>query len=346
MAPGAPFLPRKKTDKLPAWLLVLYGFSLLCFAFVGVVAGILVGYNYSLPRIQSLEDYRPDVITDIYSDDNKVIGEFAVERRIIISWEDIPPYYLNALLAAEDNQFFHHSGINYYAMLRAAYKDIVAMRKAEGASTITQQLARLLLLSPEKAFDRKIKEILLAWKIERRYSKRQILTLYCNQHYLGLGIYGVAAAADFYFGKQLKDLALEECALLASLPRNHRMYSPIFHPDAALARRNYILERMVAEGMISAKLAAEAKAKPITLKPRRREDLAPYFVEWVRQSLADKYSTDVIWRRGLRVYSTLNIGMQEAANKALRDGLRDYDKRHGWRGPIDNILRQPPASLE
>ena len=132
MAPGAAFLPRKKTDKLPAWLLVLYGFSLLCFAFVGVVAGILVGYNYSLPRIQSLEDYRPDVITDIYSDDNKVIGEFAVERRIIISWEDIPPYYLNALLAAEDNQFFHHSGINYYAMLRAAYKDIVAMRKAEG----------------------------------------------------------------------------------------------------------------------------------------------------------------------------------------------------------------------
>ena len=346
MAPGAAFLPRKKTDKLPAWLLVLYGFSLLCFAFVGVVAGLLVGYNYSLPRIQSLEDYRPDVITDIYSDDNKVIGEFAVERRIIISWEDIPPYYLNALLAAEDNQFFHHSGINYYAMVRAAYKDLVAMRKAEGASTITQQLARLLLLSPEKAFDRKIKEILLAWKIERRYSKRQILTLYCNQHYLGLGIYGVAAAADFYFGKQLKDLALEECALLASLPRNHRMYSPIFHPDAALARRNYILERMVAEGMISAKLAADAKAKPITLKPRRREDLAPYFVEWVRQSLADKYSTDVIWRRGLRVYSTLNIGMQEAANKALRDGLRDYDKRHGWRGPIDNILRQPPASLE
>src|SRR5213594_4369266 len=231
-------------------------------------------------------------------------------------------------------------------MLRAAYKDIISMRKAEGASTITQQLARLLLLTPEKAFDRKIKEILLAWKIERRYSKRQILTLYCNQHYLGQGAYGVAAAAEMYFGKQLKDLTLDECALLAGLPRNHRMYNPLLHPDTALARRNYILDRMVAEGMISAKLAADAKTRPIILRPRRREELAPYFVEWVRQWLADKYSTDVIWRRGLRVYTTLNIGMQEAANKALRDGLRDYDKRHGWRGPIDNILNESSADLQ
>ncbi len=339
-------LPRREYRKLPLWLLILYGFLLLTFVFVGIALGILAGYNYSLPPIQSLEDYRPDVITDIYSDDNKVIGEFAVERRIVISYEDIPPYYLNAILAAEDDQFFHHSGINYYAMLRAAYKDIISMRKAEGASTITQQLARLLLLSPEKAFDRKIKEILLAWKIERRYSKRQILTLYCNQHYLGQGAYGVAAAADMYFGKQLKDLSLEECALLAGLPRNHRSYSPLLHPEAALARRNYILDRMVSEGMISAKLAAEAKTRPIILKPRRREELAPYFVEWVRQSLADKYSTDVIWRRGLRVYTSLDISMQEAANRALRDGLRVYDRRHGWRGPIDNVLKQPSGSLE
>src|SRR5438093_8703512 len=289
-----PLIPGSPARSLPRWLLFCYGLLVVLFLAGGAALGVLWGFQFNLPRIQSLEDFRPDVITDIYADDNKVIGEFAVERRIIVSYEDIPPYYLNALLAAEDNQFFRHSGINYYAMVRAACKDLVAMRKAEGASTITQQLARLLLLSPEKAFDRKIKEILLASKIDRRYSKRQILTLYCNQHYLGLGIYGVAAAADFYFGKQLKDLALEECALLASLPRNHRMYSPIFHPDAALARRNYLLERMVAEGMISAKLAAEAKAKPITLKPRRREDLAPYFVEWVRQSLADNYSTDVI----------------------------------------------------
>src|SRR5437867_800498 len=336
---------RRRRRKLPLWLLILYGFMLVFCVGIGVALGTLADYSYRLPPIQILEDYRPDVITDIYSDDNKVIGEFAVERRIIISYEEIPPYYLNAILAAEDDQFFQHSGINYYAMLRAAYKDLISMRKAEEASTITHQLARLLLLTPEKAFDRKIKEILLAWKIERRYSKRQILTLYCNQHYLGQGAYGVAAAAEMYFGKQLKDLTLDECALLAGLPRNHRLYNPLLHPDTALARRNYILDRMVAEGMISAKPAADAKTRPIILRPRRREELAPYFVEWVRQWLADKYSTDVIWRRGLRVYTTLNIPMQEAANKALRDGLRVYDKKHGWRGPIDNIMKQPSGSL-
>src|SRR5262249_17494728 len=153
----------------------------LLFLVVGAAVGVFWGYAYSLPRTQSLEDYRPDVITDLYSDDAKVIGEFAIERRIIVAYEDIPPYMINAILAAEDDQFFNHSGVNFLSILRAAYKDVVAMRKAEGASTITQQLARLLLLTPEKAFDRKVKEMLIAWMIERRYSKQQILTLYCNQ---------------------------------------------------------------------------------------------------------------------------------------------------------------------
>ncbi len=333
--------------RAPVWLYLLFGFFVLIFLAVGAGLGILAGYEYNLPSIQSLEDYRPDVITDIYSADNKVIGEFAVERRIVVSYDDIPPYLQLAVLAAEDDQFYNHSGINYFSLLRAVYKDTLSMSKSEGASTITQQLARMLLRTPEKTFDRKIKELLIAWKIERQYSKRQIFTLYCNQHYMGHGAYGVAAAADIYFGKELKDLTLEECAMIAGLPRNPGLYSPRLHPASALARRNYILDRMAAEKMISPKLAEEARAKPMVLRPRVRDtEMAPYFVEWVRQSLADRYTTDVIWRKGLRVYTTLDMDMQVAANDALREGLRSYDKRHGWRGPMGNILKQPTANLD
>lgn len=326
---------------------MLYGVLLLFFVLAGTAFGILAGYEYNLPRIQSLEDFRPDVITDIYSDDNKVIGEFAIERRIVVPYEEIPPYLQLAILAAEDDKFFHHSGINYLATLRALYRDVVALKREEGASTITQQLARMLMGNMEKTLDRKIKELLIAWKIEKRYSKQQILTLYCNQHYFGHGAFGVAAAADTYFGKELKDLTVEECALLAGLPRNTSIYSPLLHPNAALARRNYILSRMVTEQMLSPEAAAAAKAKPILLKPRtRKTDLAPYFIEWVRQSLADRYTTDVIWRKGLRVYTSLNIDMQHAANRAVRDGLRSLDKKRGWRGPILNVLKDPTVQLQ
>ena len=328
-------------------MLVFYGFLIIFFALAGTAIGVLAGYEYNLPKIQSLEDFHPDVITDIYSEDNKVIGEFAIERRIIVSYEDIPTYLQSAILAAEDDKFFNHSGINYLSTLRAVYKDIIALKREEGASTITQQLARMLMGNMEKTFDRKVKELLVAWKIEKRYSKQQILTLYCNQHYFGHGAFGVAAAADTYYGKQLKDLTVEECALIAGLPRNAAMYSPLLHPGAALARRNYILSRMLAEEMITPRTFAEAKAKPILLKPRtRKTDLAPYFIEWVRESLADRYTTDVIWRKGLRVYTSLNIAMQKAANKALRDGLRALDKKRGWRGPIDNVLKDPAVRLQ
>jgi penicillin-binding protein 1A len=205
----------------------------------------------------------------------------------------------------------------------------------------------MLLGRYEKTFDRKIKELLIAWKIENQYSKQQIFTLYCNQHYFGHGAYGVAAAADTYFGKTLGELTLGECAMIAGLPRSPGRYSPILHPDTARSRRNYILSRMVSEGMISPKMAAEAKEEPLLLTPRGRSAaLAPYFVEMVRQSLAEEYSTDVIWRSGLRVYTTLDRQMQAAANRALRDGLRRYDKRHGWRGPIRNVLEDSAISLE
>jgi penicillin-binding protein 1A len=338
----------KEKNRLPLGLRLLFGLFLVAFIVLGTAFGILRGYEYNLPPIQSLEDYRPDVITDVYSDDNKVIGEFAIEKRIIVSYDDIPPYLQLAIIAAEDDQFYHHSGINYYSNIRAVYKDIIRRSKSEGASTITQQLARMLLHNYEKTFDRKIKELLVAWKIEKQYSKQQILTLYSNLHNLGPGIYGVAAAADYYLGKQLKDLTLEDCALIAGLPRNPTLYSPRIHPAAALARRNYILDRMAAERMISLKFAAEAKSRPMLLKPLVHEDteIAPHFIEWVRESLATRYSTDDIWRKGMQVYTTLNIPMQNAARRALREGLRSIDKKRGWRGPMGNVLSMPSASMD
>ena len=336
----------RRPARIPRWLLATYVLLVLLTATAAALSGTLLGYEYNLPRIQSLEDYRPDVITEVFADDGSVIGEFAVERRIVVSFDEIPRYMQLALLAAEDDQFYHHSGVNYFSVLRAAYKNLVSMRKAEGFSTITMQLSRMLLGTYEKTYDRKIKELLIARNIEKRYTKQQILTLYCNQHYMGHGAYGVAAAADTYFGKQLKDLTLEECATIAGLPRNPGLYSPRLHPEAALARRNYVLDRMAAERMIPSRMAAEAKARPLVLKPRSREtEIAPYFVEWVRQSLADRYSTDVIWRRGLRVHTTLNTQMQKAGNRALHEGLMKYDKRHGWRGPEENVLKAPSASL-
>jgi penicillin-binding protein 1A len=338
---------RKRRNRLPIWLWILFSFLIVVFVALGTGIGILLGYEYNLPKIQSLEDYRPDVITDVYSDDNKVIGELFIEKRIIVSFEEIPPYLQLAIIATEDDQFYHHSGIDYFSNVRAIYKDIIRMRKSEGASTITQQLARMLLGNYEKTWDRKIKELLIAWKIERQYSKQQILTLYANLHNMGPGIFGVAAAADYYFGKRLKDLSIEECAMIAGLPRNPPLYSPRLRPKNALARRNYVLDRMASEHMISRKLAEESKAKPMIPKPPTRGNMkvAPHFLEWVRRSLAARYSTEEIWRKGLRVYTTLNIEMQNAARRALREGLRKYDKEHGWRGPIGNVLKDASVSL-
>ncbi len=339
----------KRSNRLPIWLWIFFFFLIFAFVAVGAGFGILLGYEYNLPKIQSLEDYRPDVITDVYSDDNKVIGELFIEKRVIVSYEEIPPYLQLAIIATEDDQFYKHSGINYYSIIRAVFKDFIRQSYpvGKGASTITQQLARMLIDNFEKTYDRKIKEVLIAWKIERQYSKQQILTLYANLLNMGPGIYGVAAAADYYFGKQLKDLTLEECAMLAGLPSNPTIFSPRLHPEAALARRNLVLDRMARERMISTKLASETKAKPLTLKPSTPSNAknAPHFLEWVRMSLAARYSTEEIWRRGLRVYTTLNIEMQAAARKALREGLRRYDKARGWRGAIGNILKDPANTL-
>ena len=319
------------------------------FAGAGTAIGILLGYEYNLPPIRSLEDYRPDVITTIYADNERSIGEFAVERRIIVSYDEIPQNLRNAIIAVEDSRFYHHSGVNYYAIVRAVVKD--AIRRSypigKGASTITMQLSRMLLESYEKTWDRKAKEIWIAQKIESRYSKQQIFALYANLHIMGPGIYGVAAAADYYFGKTPEELTLEECALIAGLPSSPGRYSPRTNPTASRSRRNFVLDRMAAEKMISPVEAEAAKQRPIILKPVSHDErsIAPHFVEWVRRRLSSRYSTDEIWRKGMRVHTTLNISMQNAARRALQEGLRDFDKKLGWRGPIDNILESQTENL-
>jgi penicillin-binding protein 1A len=322
-------------------------FLLLCSILLGAAAGLLFVYGIDLPQVEALETYRPDVMTELYADDGTPIASFALERRILVTYDEIPPVLRNAILATEDRHFEEHWGVDFPRVLKAAWRNLRERREAEGASTLTMQLARMLFLTPEKSFRRKIQETLLALQIERRYSKPQIFTMYCNQIYLGHGNYGVAAAAQFYFGKRLNELTLPEAALLAALIRSPQYYSPINHPDRALARRNLVLDLMAESGKISRREAAQARAAPLGLHLQMpREDLAPYFAEEVRQWLEERYGPEATTRQGLRVYTTLNVAMQQAANRAVSDGLHAYERRHGWRGGLTNILQAHLGSLE
>jgi len=321
---------------------------LLCLAVaVGATAGVLFVYNSDLPQVNSLEDYHPSLITEVYSDDGQVIGSFALERRIVVAWDQIPQVVKDAIISVEDQNFYSHWGIDFLGIARASLKNLLAGRVVEGGSTLTQQLSKNLFLTPERSFRRKIQEAMLSIQIERYYTKQQILTMYCNQHFMGHGQYGFAAAAEFYFGKDLKDLNVEEAALLAALPRSPINYSPLLHPERAVLRRNYAIDRMVAEKKITVAQGEEAKSHPIKLAEKQRPDeLAPYFVEELRRYLEKKYGTSAVHEGGLKVYSTLNVDMQKAANAAIRAGTREYDKRHGWRGADRNLITEGVDSLE
>ncbi len=321
---------------------------LLCLSIaLGATAGVLFVYNSDLPQVNSLEDYHPSLITEVYSDDGKVIGSFALERRIVVTWDQIPKVLKDAIVSVEDQNFYSHWGIDFFGIARAGIKDLMAGRVVEGGSTLTQQLSKNLFLTPDRTFRRKIQEVMLSIQIERYYTKEQILTLYCNLNYMGSGQYGFAAAAEYYFGKELKDLTIEEAAMLAAIPRSPPNYSPILHPDRALTRRNYAVDRMVAEKKITVAQGEEAKSHPIKIAEKQRPDeLAPYFVEELRRYLEKKYGTSAVHEGGLRVYSSLNVEMQKAANAAIRAGTRDYDKRHGWRGVERNLVAEGAQNIE
>jgi penicillin-binding protein 1A len=313
---------------------------------LGATAGVLFVYNSDLPQVNSLEDYHPSLVTDIYSDENQVIGSFALERRIVVTYDEIPQLLKDAIISVEDQNFRSHWGIDIYGVARAGLKDLAARRFVEGGSTLTQQLSKNLFLTPERRFRRKVQEAMLAIQIERYYTKDQILTMYVNQNFMGHGQYGFAAAADFYFGKKLKDLNVEEAALLAALPRSPINYSPIVHPDRARMRRDYAIDRMVTEKKITFAQGEEAKSHPVKIAEKQRPDeLAPYFVEELRRYLEKKYGTFAVHEGGLKVFSTLNVEQQKAANAAVRAGLREYDKRHGWRGAERNLIAEGVQDL-
>lgn len=319
---------------------------LVCIA-LGAFTGLLIVYKSDLPEVRQLEDYRPNVITELYSDDGRTIGSFALERRVVITSEQIPKLLKEALIATEDQNFERHWGVDITGITRALFKGLIHWRRIQGTSTITQQLSRLCFLNSEKSFKRKFQELLFSIQIERFYTKSQILTLYCNQVPLGHRTYGFQAAAQFYFSRSLNELKLEEIAVLAAMPAIAHFTSPVTNSERVKIRRNYVLDRMVKKGNISPSQAAAAKAAPLELRvSTRQNELAPYFAEEVRKYLEQKYGSAAVNERGLRIYTTLNVEMQQAANAAVRRGLEEFDRRHGWRGIQANVLKQKSISLE
>ncbi len=350
--------PTVKTKRFFRRFILLPLMALMILGLMAVLATI-AGYQYiseDLPKINSLMDYRPPIITTVYAEDGRKIGEFFKERRIVTPLAEVPPLQVKAFIAAEDSRFFQHQGVDPLSILRAALKNLEAGTIKQGGSTITQQVTRSFLLTPERSYIRKIKEVILSYRIEHAFSKDEILFLYLNQIYLGHGAYGVQAAAENYFGKSVKDLNLAECAILAGLPQAPTRYSPFRHPEQARARQVYVLNRMVEEGFITREQADQALAVKLDIKPRRNlyEEQVPYYTEHVRRYIEGKYGTDALYTQGLQIYTAVNIDFQKAAELEVNRGLREIDKRQGFRGPlgslatsdIDTFLQEQAADVE
>jgi penicillin-binding protein 1A len=324
-----------------------FTFLVVCAIGFGAAMGLLFVYTSDLPEIHALEDYRPDVVTELYADDGQSIGTFALQRRILLSYGQIPKLLKDAILTTEDQHFEEHWGVDFPRVLEAAWHDIRHRGMKQGASTLTMQLAGGLFLNrSDRSLRRKIEETILAIQVERHYTKEQIFTMYANQIYLGAGNYGFEAASQYYFNRPVAQLTLSQAAMLAAIIRGP-IYSPISHPDRALARRNLVLSLMARDGKVTQAQAAATMKEPLGLHlTSPRNDLAPYFVEETRQYLEHTYGTAAVHEQGLRVYTTLNVAMQKAANLAVRDGLHAYDRRHGWRGNLPNILAENSGTLD
>lgn len=305
---------------------------LLSVAGTGVLGGVVAAYVRDLPPLDILEEYQPSLVTTLYDDQGKPFASFYEQRRILVPLAKIPRILREALMAVEDSRFYEHYGLDPVGITRAVWTNLKCLCLAEGGSTITQQLAKVLFFTPEKSLSRKLKEALLALKIEREYTKDKILELYFNQIYFGHGAYGIEAAAQTYFKKSVRELNLAEAAMLAGLPRAPNSYSPIFDPERARRRRHHVLQRMVQEKLITAEQVEAATALPFnTAAFAQAKDIAPHFVEHVRQYLEEKYGTYAVYHRGLKVYTTLNLRMQEVADRALKHGLLELGKEKGLR---------------
>lgn len=326
-------------------------------AMAGILSGVLFAYGGDLPQISALDNYAPSTITRVYAADGSAIGEFAVQRRLVIGYDDISPTFRQAIIAAEDAGFDSHFGLSVSAIALRLTRDVLEAVQAmvtrrpsrpAGASTITQQLARNMFPQTvgfqlgDVSVERKIKEAIVAMQIEKRFTKQEILTFYANQMLFGHGTYGVEAASRLYFGKSAKTLSLEEAALLAGIVQSPARQSPYVNMEAAKRRRAYVLQRMADERFITQAQADAAKATPIVTRgqPNQQPGIAPFFVEEIRKHLEQQYGAKALYENGLSVTTTLDVKLQEAANQAIETGLRSYDKRHGWRRPARNVIAE------
>jgi penicillin-binding protein 1A len=337
-SPSEPPPPRRPFWRKPRNLALLALGAIV----LAVGLGSVVGYalTFDIPEVKHLQDWKPPVVTTIYGADGQVLFQFGAEKRIVVPLDQISKSFIDALVATEDSNFYEHVGVDPWGIARAIITDIVRFKKAQGGSTLTQQLARSLFLKTEKTMRRKLQEMVLALQIEKAFTKQEILAFYCNQVYMGHGRYGVEAASQYYYGKPAKEMNLPEAALLAGLVQRPEAYSPFRSPERARARRDHVLGRMAREGKIPKEEADLAIATPVEVaKAPEEENIAPYFVEEVRRYLDAKYGEVTLYEEGLEVHTTLDPAMQKAANQAVFEGLRELDKRQGFRPIKQNVLK-------
>ncbi|HUM34269.1 MAG TPA: PBP1A family penicillin-binding protein, partial [Candidatus Saccharicenans sp.] len=343
-------LPKISWRRLLKGLLIVL--VLLLSLALGGIFGAYLTIKDNVPSVDELAELKPLIISTVYSDQGLPAKEFAAERRIQVPYSQIPLVLKQAIIATEDPRFFAHKGIDYRGILRAVKEDVfrVVLRKKKlhGGSTITQQLARSVFLYPQQTIRRKLKEMFLAVELERKFSKEKIFELYCNQFYLGHGAWGVEAASQLYFGKSISELTLPEAALIAGIFRGPGVYSPYNNPEVTLNRRNHVINRMVEEGFISKEVGEAVKREPLNVLPLRRAtaETGSYFFEEVRKYIERNYGDEALYRGGLKIYTTINLDMQKYAEKAVEKGLRNQDKKYGWRKPARNLLAEGQTDLE
>src|SRR5712672_1685012 len=314
--------------------------SLVFLVAVAAVAGLLYHFSKDLPDYSQLQDYEPPVMTRVHAADGELLAEYAKERRLYLPIQAVPKLVINAFISAEDKNFYEHAGLDFNGIARAGWlylQNLGTNKRPQGASTITQQVAKNFLLTNEVSLDRKIKEALLALKIERTYSKDKILELYLNEIYLGLGAYGIAAASLLYFDKSVHELTPAEAAYLAALPKAPNNYNPFRQKERAIERRNYVLDRMIEDRYLKREDGEKSKKEPLQVTTRTTGGhifAAEYFAEEVRRDLNDRYGEKKLYEGGLSVRTTLDPKIQVMARKALVDGLVRYDETEGYRGAV------------
>lgn len=331
--------PQPHRSRVRSRLLILFVAAVL-----GIPAGFLFAHAVRVPAVKKLADYQPAIITRLYDRHGVAFAEYSIQKRIIVPKKDMSPLLVQAIIATEDSEFYKHGGIDPKGIMRAAIKNVMERRKVQGASTLTQQLAKQVFLTPEKSFRRKINEAFLAVQIEKDFTKDQIFELYANQVYLGHGAYGVEAGSRLFFGKHAKELTLPEAAVLAAVIRSPMYYSPINHPDRAKTRRDYVLSRMLKERFIPREQYEQAIATPIALGTFKEEvpQVGAYFAEEIRQYIEqnEQFGAEELYHSGLKVYTTLDLKIQQIAEGALQRGLRRFDKRRGFRKPARNLVKE------